>query len=160
MIGYSFTEIEALLSKAARGCGSGVADAARFGKAGALCLNAKEGSDLVNAALADLPKGVIGENAKYIQARLAHATGNTLQFSGGDALWEGYVTSLPYVAEQGADGAFTVSLDAFAKPVLPPRLFIADQNIANWQALAARNYVPETEQSRLAGAGAGLTDND
>lgn len=29
-----------------------------------------------------------------------------------------------------------------------------------WQGLAAKTYVPETEASRLAGAGAGLTDND
>lgn len=29
-----------------------------------------------------------------------------------------------------------------------------------WSALAARTYVPETATSRLAGAGAGLTDND
>ena len=29
-----------------------------------------------------------------------------------------------------------------------------------WLALAAKTYVPESEASRLAGAGAGLTDND
>ncbi len=29
-----------------------------------------------------------------------------------------------------------------------------------WEALAARTYVPETDASRLSGAGAGLTDND
>jgi hypothetical protein len=32
--------------------------------------------------------------------------------------------------------------------------------MAKWQALAAKTYVPETEQSRLGGAGAGLNDND
>ncbi|SFS20324.1 Protein of unknown function [Yoonia litorea] len=29
-----------------------------------------------------------------------------------------------------------------------------------WSALAAKTYVPESDASRLAGAGAGLTDND
>ena len=40
-------------------------------------------------------------------------------------------------------------------PVTVPR---ADWDI--WLALAAKTYVPESETSRLAGAGAGLTDND
>ncbi len=41
------------------------------------------------------------------------------------------------------------------KPVAIPA---ADWDI--WGAYAAKTYVPETDASRLAGAGAGLTDND
>jgi len=49
----------------------------------------------------------------------------------------------------------TTVLKATCKPVhIPP----ADWAI--WAELAAKTYVPETEASRLAGAGAGLTDND
>ena len=41
------------------------------------------------------------------------------------------------------------------KPVAIPA---ADWDV--WGAYAAKTYVPETDASRLAGAGAGLTDND
>jgi hypothetical protein len=51
-------------------------------------------------------------------------------------------------------------MDVFAKKNRPSRVYISDENMAKWQALAAKTYVPETEQSRLGGAGAGLTDND
>lgn len=37
---------------------------------------------------------------------------------------------------------------------------IPDADWTAWSAFAARTYVPETTASRLAGAGAGLTDND
>jgi hypothetical protein len=37
---------------------------------------------------------------------------------------------------------------------------IPQQDWSVWSACAAKTYVPETEASRLAGAGAGLTDND
>ncbi len=49
----------------------------------------------------------------------------------------------------------TTVIKPTCKPVpIPP----ADWAI--WSALAAKTYVPETEASRLVGAGAGLTDND
>lgn len=160
MTGYSFTEVEAVLTKAARGNGAGVAHASRFGKAAALCLCEDNGMVLVNDALADLPGGVIFEYASRLQNDLAHASGKTLALPKGDPLWVGYIVSLPYTSEQCADGSFTVLLDTFNKPVRPPRLYIEEENMSHWQALAAKTYVPETEQSRIAGAGAGLMDND
>ncbi len=43
---------------------------------------------------------------------------------------------------------------------MSPRLEVPDALWAGFERLAARTYVPETEQSRLTGAGAGLLDND
>jgi hypothetical protein len=49
----------------------------------------------------------------------------------------------------------TTVLSAACKPVtIPP------EDWAIWSNLAANTYVPETDASRLAGAGAGLNDND
>ncbi len=44
--------------------------------------------------------------------------------------------------------------------VPPTRLVVSDERWAEAEALAARTYVPASEQSRHSGAGAGLTDND
>ena len=43
---------------------------------------------------------------------------------------------------------------------MPARLTLPAPLADKMMALAARTYVPETEASRLSGAGAGLTDND
>ena len=160
MNGYSFTEVEGVLTKAARGSGAGVAHAVRFAKAAALALASEEGAELVNVALADLPNGLIRDHTIWIQRHLADAGEVTVKFPNGDALWVGYIDSLPYKSVETPTGEIAVYTDVFAKPVRPPRVFITDENMAKWQALAAKTYVPETEQSRLGGAGAGLTDND
>ncbi|MGB1234519.1 MAG: hypothetical protein ACPG5U_02160 [Planktomarina sp.] len=63
-----------------------------------------------------------------------------------------------HVAPDGSDGA-VFTLGTSANP-LPQRAIIDD---ALWQRLnrwASKTYVPETDASRLSGAGAGLTDND
>ena len=39
-------------------------------------------------------------------------------------------------------------------------LFIEEKIWSELEALSANTYVPETEHSKLEGAGAGLTDND
>lgn len=160
MIGFSVTEVEMVLAKAARGNGAGVADAQRFAKAGAMCLCAGDGADLINEALVELPVGLIVEYATRIQKRLSDTAEDSVIFPSGDPLWVGYIRSLPYKSEEGPKGEYTVSLGAFGKLSRPARLYIPDDTMTYWQALAAKTYVPETEQSRNAGAGAGLTDND
>lgn len=42
----------------------------------------------------------------------------------------------------------------------PTSVGVAPEDWAVLKALAARTYVPATEESRLRGAGAGLRDND
>ncbi len=49
----------------------------------------------------------------------------------------------------------TTVLPGTCKPVVIP-----DADWSAWARYAANTYVPETDASRLAGAGAGLTDND
>lgn len=44
-------------------------------------------------------------------------------------------------------------------PVTGPAV-VPDKDWAIWADLAAKTFVPATEESRLGGAGAGLTDND
>jgi hypothetical protein len=67
--------------------------------------------------------------------------------------------ALPYLVTQ-TDSGVTIDMLQYDKPKLPARLSIEAGVIDAWKALAALTYVPETEQSRQAGAGAGLTDND
>lgn len=50
--------------------------------------------------------------------------------------------------------------DSFTAPMQPERVEVDPQHWADLQSLAAKTYVPESEASRIAGAGAGLTDND
>ena len=50
--------------------------------------------------------------------------------------------------------------DSEVLPVIPGPVTVPQADWDIWQGLAAKTYVPETEASRLAGAGAGLTDND
>ncbi len=64
--------------------------------------------------------------------------------------------------------AETVTVDFDFSPIDVPQgrppgtgaLSVADEDWNALKALAARTYVPESEQSRLSGAGAGLSDND
>jgi len=52
-------------------------------------------------------------------------------------------------------------LDAFQSEDSPSGPFEVEESVwAKLQTNAERTFVPETEASRLAGAGAGLTDND
>ena len=50
--------------------------------------------------------------------------------------------------------------DALPLPCCQLRYDLAEAPAARLGTFAARTYAPETEQSRLSGAGAGLTDND
>ena len=64
------------------------------------------------------------------------------------------------------EGKCDLTLECVAPPKeqsSAPAAAPPSHNSAHWQtlaALAARTYVPESAQSRLSGAGAGLTDND
>ena len=58
------------------------------------------------------------------------------------------------------DGATVTRSDATVPQGVCKPVTIAPGDWQIWSDLAARTYVPETESSRLDGAGAGLTDND
>ena len=154
---YSVNEVEGLLVKAARGAGTPAGQASAFGKAGALHL--ARGGDVaqVDAALAAAPKGAILENPAQLQTVLG-AGGGLLETGKGD-LMESYALALPYTTREVAQG-IEIDMQQFDKTTLPARITLAPQALAPWHKLAANTYVPETEASRLGGAGAGLTDND
>jgi|TARA_B110000908_G_scaffold168922_1_gene224892 hypothetical protein len=156
----SLNEVETLLTKAARGCGADAAQAARFGRGAVMCLCTDGVTASIHAALAALPDGVIVEYAAKIQHGLAQATEQNAVFRGNDPLWAGYLAALPYRTVWAVGIECTVHLDGFEKTPKPARLMVDPEDITRWQALAAKTFVPESEQSRLAGAGAGLTDND
>lgn len=154
---FSINEIEALLSKAARGGGAPAGQASTFGKAAALHLARGCDVDDVQIALRALPDGPIILCPVDLHAALANG-GGAMPCNGHELLCS-YAMALPYLVTQ-TDSGVTIDMHQYDKPKLPARLSIEAGVIDAWKALAALTYVPETEQSRQAGAGAGLTDND
>lgn len=63
------------------------------------------------------------------------------------------------IAQKWAGPVVCVSDTSVLKPDCQP-VAIPQSDWQIWSALAAKTYVPQSEASRLAGAGAGLTDND
>ncbi|WP_438959161.1 hypothetical protein [Nereida sp.] len=133
----SANEASMLLQKAARGAGFGVAQARDFGIAAALHLYASRSEgDLIDA--------------------LTHSVGP--------------ITTLPAMMDDLLDptsdgcGVFTgLALSYFQTATARPaigRIVMSYGLNAHLNTLAAKTYVPASDASRLAGAGAGLTDND
>ena len=166
MIG-SVNEITNLAAKAARGAGAPPALAAQFGKAAAWHLAEGHPVAELSAALAAVPNGPI----YWLPANLL----NILEDSTGryrrgvvvqdvpDGLSLSYICTLPFACTQGWMNDYieiTIDTQTPAPPLRRSRLTLPDDLAADWQRLAARTFVPETDASRLAGAGAGLTDND
>ena len=160
MTDCSLNEVEALLTKAARGCGADAAQAARFGRGAVMHLCMEGETAPIHAALAALPLGVIVEYTARIQQGLSQAIGDTVLFPADDPLWTSYLTALPYRLSRASQAEYAIHLNVYEKAAQPARLQVSATDMGQWQALAAKTFVPESEQSRLAGAGAGLTDND
>lgn len=150
-----------LATKAARGAGAPPAQAAQFGAAAVAHLGAEQGIEVLTAALDALPAGPIVALPLDL-ARLAeraeegHASG-TIE---NTALAQSYVGTLPYKAQMDAQGMVQIDLNTPAARGAVHRIDLPDAIYSAWSALAARLLVPESEASRLSGAGAGLTDND
>ena len=154
---YSVNEIEVLLSKAARGKGVPAGQAGAFGKAGSLHISRGCDAADVQAALRDFPAGVILTHPAQLQRLLAN--GGCVITCGQADLLRSYVLALPYLGtETGTD--VTINMAQFQKVKMPARITVPFDLVEEWRALAAQTFVPETEQSRQDGAGAGLTDND
>jgi hypothetical protein len=157
----SANEIEGLAARAARGAGAGVAQAAHFGRAAAMHLaRGGAGADLL-AALDALPGGPV--NAVPL-ALLAGEGEVRIATGGHDALAESYLAALPFAAQvTGRDaGGLRAHLSRADRRAvsLPARIALDACTQGALSAFAARTYVPQSETSRLSGAGAGLTDND
>lgn len=164
---WSVSEIMALAGKAARGAGAPPAQAARFGQAAVVHLTAARDAARLSAALEALPEGPILAYPLALDRALSDA-GQGLPAALPDlqqnALLVSFVEALPFQASlqvAGEDGLrLRVDLSAPRPRGVPRRITGCDGLIAQMTKLAERTYVPESDSSRRAGAGARLTDND
>ena len=169
-------EVEAMALKAARGAGAPLGHAEDFARAaGAMAMadaaaldslsNALDGPFEVDAS--GIPLRLVGPCMMVMPLAIdALRSGEAEVLLPGahpPALVQAYIR----VAAQDFDIALEISgeklrLGAVQPPAALPAKAVAvpDAIWRIWDALAAKTYVPETESSRLAGAGAGLTDND
>ena len=163
---WSANEVQALATKAARGAGAPAGQAAAFGRAAVCHLTGARAPDDLATALDALPEGPILAIPLALTALVEQATGDVVTGvlpSECPALAQSYVDALPYVqTARGTANGLEVSLQLTTPAPRAPlrRLNLPDTLAALMTELAARTFVPESEASRLAGAGAGLTDND
>ncbi|WP_299917762.1 hypothetical protein [uncultured Roseobacter sp.] len=166
---WSRAEILALATKAARGAGAPPGQATQFGQAAAQHLGRGRSADDLLRALAQLPSGPILQIPVEISRVMISAEGHqsidaSFEVGAYAALFESYLESLPCKAAITArkPETFHIMLEPNVPAPREPldRITGCDLAIEKMAALAARTFVPESEASRLAGAGAGLTDND
>lgn len=166
---WSQTEITALATKAARGAGAPPGQAARFGKAAAVHLARGRNASELEQALATLPSGPIMCFAVDVERLLLARAGAgeisiDLNAQTPLALLESYLDALPFdvcLTEVAPNSLRVTLVDASLKTHGPPeRISGCDPLIARMMELAAQTFVPESDASRRAGAGAGLSDND
>ena len=157
----------ALAGKAARGAGAPAQQAVRFGQAAAVHLMAGRSPDALTVALDLLPEGPILAYPLALDQAICTAKSNgsaRITSVPQDALMDSYIQTVPFLAraESTEDNGWTLIVD-FTTPrprQATGRITGCDRLVARMTELAARTFVPESENSRLAGAGAGLTDND
>ena len=163
----SWNEVSALAAKAARGAGAPPAQAVEFGRATALHLAKGRAEGDIRAALNALPSGPILDVPLALQTVLSDrkeqaAQGHVPAANQMDLVCS-YIECLPFANtyQRGTDRVvITLDLTKPAPRVVPSRINLGLDLYYDMQTLAARTFVPETEASRLSGAGAGLTDND
>jgi len=183
----SINEIRAVLRKAAMGSGfpAGLADA--IAAAGVwLCAHGRDGLGAVLAAVdggyeAEVAVERDGATVTFAGARVGRCGPSAFELiAAGDAdeviiedpdsptLLEGMAgvastRTATFVTTPTVDGRFTVVCAAVgeASPfAIRTVVAVDEEQFATASALAARILVPATDESRLSGAGAGLTDND
>lgn len=160
----SANEVMTLAAKAARGGGAPPAQASAFGRAALCHLIAGRSDQALAEALGALPAGPILTLPLAFARLIEAAEGDvaTGRLPASD-LTLSYVQAQPFVSviqqqEGGIDLELSLTQPARISPV--SRVDIAQALADQMNALAARLLVPESEASRLSGAGAGLTDND
>lgn len=157
----SVNEVQGLLTKAARGAGAQAAQAAQFGKAGTFHLAAQGQVRDLQAALAELPQGAIVDIPVIIQHHIecVESVAPSIDLT-TFSLVAAYLAAHPFALCTLSPTTARLDPKDISRPDLPARLDVEDATWEAWGILAQRIFVPETEQSRAAGAGAGLTDND
>lgn len=170
----SLNEVGSLALKAARGAGIPLGQAEDLGRVAAYFAATSGDITPVTRALTEpltLPEVDWDNDRITVKSGAAALVAPIIR----DAFAMGYchailadLTHGPFVAATLAVDGVALSWDGPAisrsdtnviKPVCKP-VAIPAQDWAIWQDLSARTYVPESAESRLAGAGAGLNDND
>ncbi|MDA7426184.1 hypothetical protein [Thalassococcus lentus] len=172
---HSATEIAALAQKAARGAGFPAAQAEHFGRVAALHLGAGRDEAALLDALQDPSDSAILRLPLLMDdvLRAVALAGKDVSLSlhpGDEHLVLSYARWLPMRLTACAVRPETDSHQARlelsadpavpARPALPARISASPDLMETMGALAAKTYVPATEASRSAGAGAGDIDND
>lgn len=159
----SANEVMVLATKAARGAGAPPAQAAQFGAAAVVHLTAGRDIAELDAALAALPDGpIIGFPLALTRIAESQAEGiatGVLDPADG-TLGQSYVAALSCAAALTKDGTVHLDLNRPAPRASVQRIELSEETCTAWTALAAALLVPESDASRLSGAGAGLSDND
>ncbi|MFC6637217.1 hypothetical protein [Sulfitobacter sediminilitoris] len=163
----SANEITTLAAKAARGGGAPPAQAADFGRAALCHLINHRGPAALSDALNALPGGPILSLplvfAQVIEKAEGEVASAHLPVTADAVLMLSYAESQPFEAVARKEGdklnlSLTLTTPNKMRPVA--RVTLPDDLFQHMQTLAAQILVPESDASRLSGAGAGLTDND
>lgn len=161
----SASEVTVLCAKAARGGGAPPEQATLFGRAALCHLAAGRDPALLRRALDALPGGPILHLPPLFMALAEVALrGEGPRALPGDApaeLLQSYAEAQVFLVRIDAQARQAQAIPT--EPAPPPpasRIALQPELEALLQSLAAKTLVPESEASRRAGAGAGLTDND
>jgi hypothetical protein len=169
----SANEVMTLAAKAALGGGAPPAQASAFGRAALCHLIAGRSDKALADALGALPGGPILSLPLAFLA-LTEGTGSGSGSGSGTGtratgslpetdLTLSYAEAQPFATSAVPQaGMITVQMTLSEPAQIPPvaRVQIAQRLADQMTALAAKRLVPESDASRLSGAGAGLTDND
>ena len=180
---HSAAELSALVLKAARGAGVPLGIAEDLSRAVPWILGTSAGLDQAvtslrgnhdRVVLTEDPSGISVAGSSTIMmvptatdALLAGAPEVRIQSCEDLELVIAFLCALPntlgrpFKARMEA-GSVLITRNRVSEDQLVPRkgAQIASEILENLELLAAKTYVPATAQSRLTGAGAGLTDND
>lgn len=163
----SANEVQTLIAKAARGAGAPAGQAAAFGKAAVCHLVAGRSEDDLTRALDALPNGPV-LTLPLDLSRLLETAHEGIAKGGlvcvkAPKLAQSYADALPFdtvttPTRTGILLGIYITKPAPRRDVV--RVTLTPEFAEILTQLASKTLVPESDASRLAGAGAGLTDND
>ena len=160
----SINEVMTLTAKAARGAGAPPAQATAFGRAAVYHLAASRQEDDLTSALEALPEGpIIAVPLEFIALAAHQPPTAILHSKASPELLHSYAQAQPLTTVLALDGAhLRASVDPQTPAARPCvlRIALSDALAQLLNRYAARTLVPESDASRISGAGAGLTDND
>ncbi len=160
----SVNEVMSLAARAARGAGAPPAQAAAFGRAAMFHLAAGRAEDTLTAALESLPQGpMLTLPLDFIRVLTEECSEIPLPPDVATELVQSYAEAQSFLTTLHPEGPqMQITVDRKTPSLAPAisRITMSEDLFTFLNHLAARILVPESEASRIAGAGAGLTDND